>query len=274
MVVLPEPVGPVTRMIPCGRSISRLIFSTSPGRSPICSRSSDTTPSVEHAHHARLAEHRRQRRDAQIDGAPADRKVDAAVLRQTRLGNVQAAHDLHAADERGREVQRRRLQLVEHAVHAIANLELVLERLQVDVGRAVADGLVEDVVEQLAHGRRVRHLLGVLEVGHAGGPDALSRLLAARDAVLLDLLQDRGHHLLLAAVRLVDGRGNLARVGNDAVDVAVRREADIVERGFVHGIRHRNREHLAVERDGDELERPRDGLVDLLDRVLLRLELR
>ncbi len=59
-------------------------------------------------------------------------------------------HDLHAAGDgaRARCVGRRH-HLVEHAVDAVAHLELVLERLEVDVGGLVLDGLHEDEVEEL-----------------------------------------------------------------------------------------------------------------------------
>ncbi len=103
---------------------------------------------VEHAHHDGLAEHRRQHGDAQVDRVAVDHQLDAAVLRQAPLGDVEVRHDLDAADDRQREVLRRRDHLVEDAVDAVAHLELVLERLEVDVGGLVLDRLEQHEVEQ------------------------------------------------------------------------------------------------------------------------------
>ena len=55
---------------------------------------------------------------------PRHSELDAAVLRQALLGDVQPGHDLQAADDRGLEavdLRRRRLRL-QHAVDAVADL--------------------------------------------------------------------------------------------------------------------------------------------------------
>src|SRR4030095_8111545 len=54
---------------------------------------------VEDAHDDRLAVHAGQRDDAQVDVVAVDRDPDAAVLRDAALGDVEVAHDLHAADD-------------------------------------------------------------------------------------------------------------------------------------------------------------------------------
>ena len=94
---------------------------------------------VEHADDDALAEHRRQHADAQVDRVAADVQLDAAVLRQPALGDVEVRHDLDAAGMAGGQVARRRHHLVEHAVAAVAHLVLVLERLEVDVRGLVLD---------------------------------------------------------------------------------------------------------------------------------------
>ncbi len=103
---------------------------------------------VEHAQHDALAVLGRQRGDAQVHRAVGDVALDAAVLRQAALGDVEVRHDLHARDDRQREVPRRRGHLVERAVHAVADFELVLERLEMDVARPVLDRLIEDQVDE------------------------------------------------------------------------------------------------------------------------------
>ena len=58
---------------------------------------------VEHAHDDALAEHRRQHADAKVDRLVVDVQLDAAVLRQAALGDVEVGHDLDArADGRRR----------------------------------------------------------------------------------------------------------------------------------------------------------------------------
>ena len=80
----------------------------------------------------------------------ADGQADAAVLGQAALGDVQVGHDLDARGDGEGQVARRRHHLVEHAVGTDADLELVLERLEVQVAGVVLDGQQQDHVQQLA----------------------------------------------------------------------------------------------------------------------------
>jgi hypothetical protein len=100
VVVLPEPVGPVTRMMPCGCAIS-------------CSKPVQRVAGhahrfeaelalalVQQAQHGAFAVRAGQRGHAHVDRAGADAQRDAAVLRQALLGDVQVGHDLQARDQR------------------------------------------------------------------------------------------------------------------------------------------------------------------------------
>ncbi len=109
---------------------------------------------IEHAQHHGLAVHRRHGRDAQVDVLAAHRELDAAVLRQAALGDVEARHDLDAREDRGAQLRRRRLDLAQHAVDAVAQAERLLERLDVDVGGALLDRARDDAVDD-AHDRRL-----------------------------------------------------------------------------------------------------------------------
>src|SRR5262249_2486333 len=111
---------------------------------------------VEDAHHDAFAVHGRQGRHAEVDRVSADVELYAAVLGEASLRDVQVGHDLHARDHRLGKVDRRRHHFVQNAVHAVANLELVLEGLEVDVRAAVADRLQQDHVEKLDHGASIR----------------------------------------------------------------------------------------------------------------------
>ncbi len=53
---------------------------------------------VENSENDLLAEQRREGRDTEIDDLGADFELDATVLRDTTLGDVQACHDLEAGD--------------------------------------------------------------------------------------------------------------------------------------------------------------------------------
>jgi hypothetical protein len=117
---------------------------------------------VEDAQHDAFAELRGQRRNAQIHLAATERDLDAAVLRDAALGDVQGSQHLDARDDRQRERLGRRRHFVEGTVNPVANLELVLERLEVDVARLVADGLPHDQIDEADDGRLLRHRLDVV----------------------------------------------------------------------------------------------------------------
>ena len=90
--------------------------------------------------------------------------LDAAVLRQAFLGDVEMAENLHARNDGRLEPLELRGHghLLQHAVNAVADAEFVLERLEVDVRRAQFDGVGQDLVDE-PDDRGV--LGGVVEVG-------------------------------------------------------------------------------------------------------------
>ena len=92
---------------------------------------------VEETHHDAFAVEHRDDRNADVDLAAGDAELDAAVLRQPLLGDVEPGHDLEPADDRGLEavdLGRHRLR-VQHAVDAVADLDARGLRLDVDVAR-------------------------------------------------------------------------------------------------------------------------------------------
>ena len=56
---------------------------------------------VQEPHHDAFAVQHRDHRHADVDLAAGNAELDAAVLRQALLGDVQPGHDLQAADDRG-----------------------------------------------------------------------------------------------------------------------------------------------------------------------------
>ena len=91
-----------------------------------------------------LAEERREAGHTEVDllGHALCRKpdLDAAVLRKTLLGDVQLGHDLDAGRDRVAELHRRLHHVVEDAVDAEPDPELLLVRLDVDVARPLLNG--------------------------------------------------------------------------------------------------------------------------------------
>ena len=130
---------------------------------------------VEKTQHHALAVARRDGRDAHVDRAAGDPQADAAVLRQALLGDVELRHDLDARDDERRHRALGLQNLTQHAVHAEAHDEAVLERLDVDVGRVLLHRLREHRVDEPDDRRvvvaveQVRLLRQILrEVGEVG----------------------------------------------------------------------------------------------------------
>ncbi len=119
---------------------------------------------VEQTHDDAFAEQRRQRGNAEIDLAAENADLDAAVLRQAAFGDVELRHQLQARDDGGFQFARRLLLIEEHAIHAEADAEFLLERLDVNVAGALLDGLRDHGVDQPDDGRFARHVAQVFEI--------------------------------------------------------------------------------------------------------------
>ncbi len=89
--------------------------------------------------------------NADVNFLPLDADIDATVLGEAFFGDVHAGHDLDAGDERRLVTLqlRRHGGLMEDAVNAIADAQLVLLRLEMDVSGAVLEGLPNDLVDEL-----------------------------------------------------------------------------------------------------------------------------
>ena len=81
------------------------------------------------------------------------RAADAAVLRQAALGDVEPGHDLTREITAAVRFCRRRFAFRQHAVDAVAHLQPVLERLDVDVRGAQFDRALDDEVDRPDHRR-------------------------------------------------------------------------------------------------------------------------
>ena len=100
-----------------------------------------------------LAEHGGQRVDAEIDGTlTIEPNLHRAVLGQAALRNIQSRHDLEPGGEAGAQAQRRSRDLEQQPVDAKANPVARLVGLEVDIGGAALDRVVQDLVDETHHG--------------------------------------------------------------------------------------------------------------------------
>ena len=104
----------------------------------------------------------RQGRHAHIDGAPPDRQGDPAILRQALFRNVEPRHDLDAGDNGRSQLPRRCQHLDEIPVDPVANGQMILKRIDMDIGCTPFDGLMDQAVNQTDHWRII---LSVQQVG-------------------------------------------------------------------------------------------------------------
>ena len=137
VVVFPQPVGPVTSTMPLGLRITSRNSSENPRGHAHRVQIQHHHRSIQDPHHHALAEHRGQHAHAQIDRMPAHGQANSPVLRHAPLGNVQIGHHLDARGNGKRQVTRRRHHLVQYPVRPNANLELVLEGLEMQVAGVI-----------------------------------------------------------------------------------------------------------------------------------------
>src|SRR3546814_2235160 len=93
--------------------------------------------------------------------------MERAVRRQTARGDVEPGQDLDAADHRGGEVGGRAFAVSQHAIDAVAHLQPVLERFDVDVGRAHLDRALDDEVDQARSEEHTSELQSLMRISYA-----------------------------------------------------------------------------------------------------------
>src|SRR5205823_13494513 len=104
---------------------------------------------IENTQHDLLAEQRRAGADAKVDGAILRQlHLDAAVLGDAPLGDVETGHDLQTGRKLLGQLHRRLRDLLQYSVHAQAHPVELLERLEVNIRRAAADGIQHDLVDE------------------------------------------------------------------------------------------------------------------------------
>ena len=204
--------------------------------------------------------------------------LDAAVLRQTLLGDIELRHDLEPRRDRVAELHRRVHDAVEHAVDAVPDPVLLLVRFDVNVAGAFLHRRHQQHVDQpddrrflaLPHQRVDTDLLEVAEHLHVGISPDRHLVEHARGHLECAFAGRLGHARVVLLDGLLDGR--LGR--HHGLDVVARHELDVVHGEHVGGIGHRDRERRtrAAQRDHLVLLRRLDR--DQFDDRGIDLELR
>ena len=176
----------------------------------------------------RLAVRGRHGRDTDIDVLARYADADAAVHREALLGDIEVRHDLDTRDDRALESVQlgRDVDLVEHAVDAVADSEFRLLRLDVDIGRALAVGFSDDLVYELDDRRLFAHLVDV-DLRHRAD------IFVDGIATVLDHLLDR---VRADAVILLYGLLDFFLRGERGLYRAARDEPEAVSRGSVERV--------------------------------------
>src|SRR6266516_1643602 len=94
-------------------------------------------------------------RNAHIDVLITRLQIHAPILRQPAFGDVHVRHYFQARDNgRLQNAQlRRHSDLVQDSIDSIPNPQIVFERLNVNIGRALQNRLTNDLVDEFHHGR-------------------------------------------------------------------------------------------------------------------------
>ena len=108
---------------------------------------------IENSHHDLFAEERRARAHAEVDRPGLrDLHLDAAVLRDAPLGDIEPGHDLEPRGELAGEDNRRCRNLLQHAVEAEPDAVGALVGLEVDVRGAAPDRVQHHLVHEADDG--------------------------------------------------------------------------------------------------------------------------
>ena len=167
MVVLPLPVGPVTRMMPLVRERSRSMEVTCCVDKPISEREMTPRLLVEKTQHHPLTEKGGDDGDADVHVAAGHDNPEPAVLGEPLFGDIEAGHDLDAGNQGFLHDLRRGKHLVENAVDPEPDLQFPLERLDMDIARPFLDRLEQDGVQEADDRRligQVEEVLRLVEV--------------------------------------------------------------------------------------------------------------
>ena len=146
---------------------------------------------VEHTHDDRFAMVRRHGRDTKVEVLAVDVDLDTPILRDALLGDLHLRHDLDTRDDRALKTLGGRIHLSEGAVDSVANAELLLHRLEMNIGSLHLDAVDDKHRGELYDRGVIARGVGV-EIGELVAGLDVGGILAA-----LVELGHRGHNLAL-----------------------------------------------------------------------------
>ena len=178
VVVLPEPVGPVTRKMPCGRCTTTRMRGRSAADMPRLGSVQSSRLFVEQPQHDPFAVARRHGRHPYVHLPAADAKPDPPILGNAFFGDVEFRHDLDAGNQKRRQFALGPHDLPHHAVDAKTHDQVLLEGFDVDVGSVLPDGFRQQGVDEPDDGRIValfEQVLGFRDRIREGWPGRVRR---------------------------------------------------------------------------------------------------
>ena len=123
-------------------------------REPQLVESQGADSGLEDADHGLFAVNRWKGVDAQVNTILILTLENGALLRNVETIGEQLRHNLEPGDDVGRQLALERKDGLEHAVKAIADLEGMLRRLEVNVACRAFHGVGKNAVHQPAYGNR------------------------------------------------------------------------------------------------------------------------
>ncbi len=205
---------------------------------------------IEHAQHDAFAMHRRHGGHAQIELAALDARLDPAVLRQPALGNVQLRQQLQSRDDGRREPRLDDFGRVDDPVDAIAHMQAVVERLEMDVRSAQVGDAADEHVDQADDRRLAGQVAQVLDE------------IACRCGVRLFDLRIM---LPFAFQRARQGRVDLRLDADCGRHLQPARQPQRPQRELVLRRGHHHVQHLVADIERKDAVRPEETRGDLLD---------
>ncbi len=192
---------------------------------------------VQQTHHDAFAVKRGQRGNAEVDFAAQRFDLDAAVLRQAALGDIQLRHQLHARNDGGFHLARRRILTDQHAVDAIADAKIFFERLNVNIAGALFDRQADHGVDHANDGRFAGHVAQMFQIfGIAAGRDQFGFGFFGLTVEAIDRVQN----FLLPGDARANGEPGAGRHGGTRFEI--------------QRIGHRQRDRMIVKRHWQALE--------------------
>ena len=246
-MVLPLPVGPVTRMMPfgsariCVQRLPRISGEAQSGEIQLDART------VEQPHHDAFAVHRGHGGDAQIDFAAAHRRLDPPVLRHPALGDIELRHDFDARGYRRLNRNGIILQNMQHTVEAEPRAQTIVARLQMDVGGLHLGGARDQIMHQPDDRRFAGEILQAADI-------FLVAVIRVNGPVIRPALGRAG-----AAIKMRDPDRHFGLGHHRRLDPAAEQEC---QRGYGFGVErvgHRHDHALAIILDRDDLGRGEEG---------------